>query len=44
MNELTRRMDRLEKQGQTSETSKMSKLMHHILPRSTKRHSKINLN
>ena len=35
MNELTRRMDRLEKQGQTSETSKMSKLMHHFLPRST---------
>ena len=35
MNELTHRMDHLEKQGQTSETSKMSKLMHHILPRST---------
>ena len=35
MNELTRRMDHLEKQGQTSETSKMSKLKHHLLPRST---------
>ena len=37
MNELTHRMDRLEKQGQTNETSKISKLMHHFLPRSTKK-------
>ena len=34
MNEITRRMDYLEKQGQISETSKMSNRMHHFLPRS----------
>ena len=44
MNELTHRMDHLEIQGQTNETSKMSKLMYHILPRSTKKASEINLN
>ena len=32
MNELTRRMDLLEKERQTSETTKMSKLMQHLLP------------
>ena len=35
MNELTRRMDLLEKQGQTSETKMKGKLMHHLLSRST---------
>ena len=35
MNELTRRMDLLEKQGQTSETSTKGKLMHRLLSRST---------
>ena len=34
MNEITRRMDFLEKQGKTSEESKMSNCMHHFLPRS----------
>ena len=43
VNEITRRMDHLEIQGQTSETSKMSKIMHHFYHVQQKKVFKVNL-